>query len=299
MGKDPDPQVVSVLGAPSERSVHQFLQLFTLSELGRRLDEGTLGPEFIGKKPDGDTPGQLLLPSITLVILEDGRPARVLLNSEANVQVLAKLKPGMEIGSIVPFNEFEIGGYQIDGLPQNAGWALMINQAGNVRMGFDFRRNGAFARQHLRQARGFLSCARMAAANGQPRVCIENLFHAVEKTCKAEMLTLPMGWRGPTDSEPLAKKQHDQLVALYKTVGQEKEAIDLLNRLNSLRGAATYYRRPFRLTGKRLNTLIGRAEALQTAVRKWIPRIRDARPSVSWINGKTDDPQVRRLRRRK
>lgn len=298
MAKKPEPQIVSILDAPSERSAHQFLQLFTLPEISRRIDEGTLGTEFIGKHPDADGPGQILLPSITLVVLEDGRPARVLLNAEANVQVLARLQPGLGVGSVVPINELEIGGYLIDGLPPNAGWALMINQAGRVRMGFDFRRNGAFARQHLKQARGFVECARFAAQRKQLRVCVECLFHAVEKVCKAEMLTLPLGLRATTDNESLARKEHHDLRALYGRVGQEKQAARLMDRLQSLRRSATYHLSPFRLSGKRLRRLIADVEALQVAVRKWIPRVSDARPSVAWIGGKRVRSENRKFKRR-
>lgn len=296
MAATPEPQIISIVEAPSERSVHQFLQLFTLPEIGRRLDEGTLGPEFIGKHPDVAGPGQILLPSITLVVLEDGRPARVLLNAEANVQVLVRPQNGMGIGSVFRINELEIGGYRIDGLPPNAGWALMINQAGQVRMGFDFRRNGAFARQHLRQARGFLNGALHAAKGKQPRVAIECLFHAVEKTCKAEMLTLPLGLRATNSDDSLARKQHDELRSLYAKVGQEKQAIKLMDRLQGLRKRATYHLAPFSLSGKRLMSLIEEVGSLERAVRKWIPKVSATRPSVVWIGRKKSQSDTRRFK---
>ena len=174
----------------------------------------------------------------------------------------------------------------------------MINQAGRIRMGFDFRRNGAFARQHLRQARGFLDCARFAADRREPRVAIENLFHAVEKTCKAEMLTLPLGWRGSTDDEALARKQHAELRTLYGRVGQEKQALKLMDRLQALRKAATYHLAPFRLSGKRLRQLINEVEDLEAAVRRWIPRVSDARLAGAWIGRKQVASETRKFRPR-
>src|SRR5690349_12884195 len=101
-------------------AVDQIMRIFVLPELQRRMDAGTIPTEMIAEQPDGDKPGMLLSPSVTLVLLEDERPARVLIDGEVPIEVLAKSPRAMGLGDTTRINDVEVLDFRFTELPPNA-----------------------------------------------------------------------------------------------------------------------------------------------------------------------------------
>ena len=248
------------------------MQTYLLPELKRRYDNGTLRPNLIQEKPSEASPGVFTSPTVTLVRLEDNRPPRVSFDGDANF--------GVEVKMLAPKNKIEQGKLKIsDGRivdfrfverDPNSGWIVMINQGGDISLAFNHHLNGALAKSHLKHARGFIKAADFAATNREPRVALENLFHAIEKTCKAELMTRPHGWRGKRDDQPMAKIQHDKIRNLYKQVGRSAEAMKLYERIASYRSAATYHRKEFNLSRQAVQRLIASVSSVEQSVRSWL-----------------------------
>lgn len=262
--------------------IDQVITLFVLPELGRRIAEGVLAPEFVKSFPKEGEPGQVLFPALTLILLEEARPVRVMFDREAGCMIHSRVKLPVAIDSEHLWNDLEIAGYSLPNLPANSGYILLLNQNGQCWLDFDFRYNAAFAIEHLRMGETFLELARAALQLDQPRVCFENLFHATEKVSKAILLTIPSGLRGSNDDQPMAFKNHKEVRELYETFGGDVDGRALLAELGRGRNAATYFTGAFEHTVTELEALIVRAGRLCERARMRVPdRERDP-PERRW-----------------
>lgn len=256
--------------------------MFVLPELRRRIEDGSLAPEFIKNHPTKDEPGHVVFPGITLVVLEETKPVQVLIDGEAGVEILSRVKLPAELGDELRWNDLEIAGFRLPSLPPNSGYILLLNQNGHIGLSFDFRYNAGFAKEHFVMGEAFLALAKDALQKGHPRVCFENLFHATEKLSKAILLTMPSGLRGSTDDQPMAFKTHKQVRELYRRLGDDGDGQALLADLAKDRNSATYFTGKFERTVAELQSLIHRAESLRDRTQKWVPDRESNPPERRW-----------------
>lgn len=256
--------------AASNETAQQVFQLFVLPEMVKRYQEGKLDPKMIAKETADGAPGVFKSPYLSLVLFEDNRPNTVFFDGEYEIELLMIVPKEKLRQEAVHALDGEFIKYRFLKPMGNAGWLLMINQAGRVSLAYNLTRNGVLAKEHLRQARGFIDAARYATTRRHPRVAVENLFHAIEKICKAELMTLPLGLRGKDNASSMERVHHGRINELYRSVGRSADALALMEELTKLRTAATYHTAPFHLTWKDLRRFTEAVAEVQSEAHKWL-----------------------------
>lgn len=254
----------------SARAIDHVHRLFIVPEIEKRLSGGTLDPSMIESHPSDAEPGKVLMPQITLVILEEEKPERVLFDHEAQVLFDARIKTEQaEIGQ-VSLNEAELFGFELPIVGPNAGWILVLNRSGRLSMHFDFRRNRGFAKEHMGLGQSFLISAAHTYRKGDYRACIEMLFHASEKFAKAQLLLLPLELRG-VEEGTLRRKNHPEIRGLFEMIGQDPDGMKLIEDIAKLRNAATYFTKPFEPSQTKILDLLNRTKAMRQRILKRVP----------------------------
>lgn len=264
------------------RTIEQVITLFVWPEITRRLEANTLDPQYIAKVPSDGVSGELRFPGITLVLLEENKPVRVLFDGEAEADILCRVKLPANVGDEYCWNDMDVAGYRLSNLPPNSGYLLLLNQNGLVSMSFDFRYNCGLASEHLSMGQSFLTSAEDALARGDLRVCFENLFHSAEKLSKSILLTIPTGLRGKSEDEPLTFKSHAQIRELYERFGNDGDGQALLAELGKSRNPATYFTGPFDHTDAELAALVERTKQLRDRAKQWVPDRMNHPPERRW-----------------
>ncbi len=133
---------------------------------------------------------------------------------------------------------------------------------------FDFRYNAARVASMVGAAREFLDVASSALKENRMRPFVDNLFSATELMAKGHLLLSP-------DEALLKSKKHTIVSARFnqeRNLGNvEPRYVDLLNRLQDLRGSARYLDKDFTLTEEEAKNMIGTAEDMFETVRESVP----------------------------
>lgn len=253
--------------------------LFLGPEIGRRLDNASLPEEYVARHATAEKHGVLKFPTVTLVVMEENEPDRVLFDGETEARFLIPPPAESDTMSLVPA---EIADFKLPSVGPNASWILLVNNSGARRAWVDFRRNRALAEAHVSLATSWLTVAE-EWLDRDMRVTAEALFVATEKLCKAYLLTMPGRWRAEKPNEILRKLDHGKLQESYGLLGQDKDGTKLYYQVAELRNTAGYFRRDFQHTRDELADFVGRAKALHERVICHVPEGIGQEPSLTGL----------------
>jgi uncharacterized protein (UPF0332 family) len=224
----------------TQRIIDQFLELWINPELGRRREAGSLdglGPIYIAQVLFHDDK-----PSPEVLFNDETRVARVQADAIAIDPAATQKHPADAV--VLPV--------RLTDADPNAGHVTMVHTAHGWICSFDFTRNVGRSREIYFAAREFYSTAYAALESDHFRSVVENLFHAVELAARGLLML--------HNSQLVAASTHKAVKSAFNNWGRfgnvEKRYTQLLNILDSHRGACTYLKATPTVTRDLLESLV-------------------------------------------
>ncbi len=211
-----------------------FWDLFFEPEINRRKKEGLIDENF------EFFAGQV-------IFFPSPKKPLIRINKEvsANVKVIEEKLEDKIIEKIqyVELNEKEF---------ENCGHITLIHYPNGRHLSFDFIRNQALVRKHLKTSNEFIETAIFALKKDYSSSFIDNAFSSMELLAKCRLLTEPVPDLSKKSSHKLIKSEFNKR---YRNNAQVEERL-IFNKLSDLRNKARYLKGYFTLNIDECNAII-------------------------------------------
>jgi uncharacterized protein (UPF0332 family) len=240
------------------RSVmEQALDLWINPEIERRLEAGSLPEDFV-------------LTRAQIIMNLDAEAPEIRLNKEIKAVARFRSTRAIEAGEKITEADVEsIEDIMLTDQDPNAGHLTMMLFTGRWKLAFDFRYNAARIAGAIDAAREFLDVASLALEQGHLRAFVDTLFSATELLAKGHLLTYP-------DEALLRSKRHTIVFSRFNQEGNlgnvEPRFVELLNRLQALRGSARYLDNDFSLSAEEAREMLSTGKYMFETLRETVPQ---------------------------
>lgn len=217
----------------SKRTIQNIMDIFITPEVKRRQEAGKL-------------PKPIELKFAQVILFPDERKPLVRINEEVRAVANIKYKPEISKKRGDPIYEGEIEAIdRVELGPDDdpdCGHIFLYFHGSSAFLSFDFRRNRALARKHIKRAKEYFKAASHSMQSSDLAPFIDNLFNAAELSAKAVLLVI-------YDYRPSlrTKSSHRGIQIRYNQFADLGNVMPdykaTFNRLSGLRDSARYLKR--------------------------------------------------------